>query len=236
MFAIKGNCYVWSLSGEQMKIQLYFIPRQRLNRMKDMHWNVSLALIHGKKWICHLLNLIIHSLNMHHHPLIHHSADASNSIHQLTQLPIIHHIPSIYPLCHLMVCLSTHHSLYSCILSPITQPTNPSIWLPTFPSIIHLFHHAFVCLSASVHSLLATTSADQTVKIWQTADFSLKTTLKDATQRWVWDCAFSEDSQYLVTGKLFKVRSWSWRDSRGCINFLPYLHGAVKQSFEEWWQ
>lgn len=49
-------------------------------------------------------------------------------------------------------------------------------------------------------SLLATTSADQTVKIWKTADFSLLTTL-DANQRWVWDCAFSSDSQYLVTGK-----------------------------------
>lgn len=53
-------------------------------------------------------------------------------------------------------------------------------------------------------SFLATTSADTTVNIWQTADFSLKKTLKEANQRWVWDCAFSEDSQYLITGMIYR--------------------------------
>ena len=63
----------------------------------------------------------------------------------------------------------------------------------------------FVKLSLSllfVVSFLATTSADTTVNIWQTADFSLKKTLKETNQRWVWDCAFSEDSQYLITGTI----------------------------------
>lgn len=54
-------------------------------------------------------------------------------------------------------------------------------------------------------SFLATTSADTTVNIWQTADFSLKKTLKEGNQRWVWDCAFSEDSQYLITGMIIEV-------------------------------
>lgn len=49
-------------------------------------------------------------------------------------------------------------------------------------------------------SLLATASADKSVKIWNTADFSLRTTLSTENQQWVWDCAFSADSQYLVTG------------------------------------
>lgn len=50
--------------------------------------------------------------------------------------------------------------------------------------------------------LLATCSADTTVNIW-----SIKPNydvVKDKTlnghQRWVWDCAFSADSAYLVTG------------------------------------
>ena len=55
-----------------------------------------------------------------------------------------------------------------------------------------------------MYSFLATTSADTTVNIWQTADFSLKKTLKEANQRWVWDCAFSEDSQYLITGMIIE--------------------------------
>lgn len=49
--------------------------------------------------------------------------------------------------------------------------------------------------------LLITTSADQTAKIWRTSDFSLLQELKQQNQRWVWDAAFSADSQYVFTGK-----------------------------------
>lgn len=49
--------------------------------------------------------------------------------------------------------------------------------------------------------LLATCSADNTAKIWNTENnFELLLTLH-GHQRWVWDCAFSADSAYLVTGK-----------------------------------
>ena len=51
-------------------------------------------------------------------------------------------------------------------------------------------------------SLLATTSADGTCKIWSTADFNLRNTLKKSSEKWVWDCAFSSDSQYIFTGWL----------------------------------
>lgn len=54
--------------------------------------------------------------------------------------------------------------------------------------------------------LLATTSADQSVKIWQTSNFEQLSTLKlnstdpaDPPHGWMWDCAFSADSQYIVT-------------------------------------
>ena len=50
-------------------------------------------------------------------------------------------------------------------------------------------------------SLLATTSADGTAKIWRTSDFACQYELKhDKLQNWVWDCAFTSDSLYLVTG------------------------------------
>jgi len=47
---------------------------------------------------------------------------------------------------------------------------------------------------------LATCSADKTVKIWQLepTGYKLKTTLVGHL-RWVWDCAFSADSAYMVT-------------------------------------
>jgi hypothetical protein len=51
-------------------------------------------------------------------------------------------------------------------------------------------------------SLLVTTSADQTARVWKTSDFTLLQELKHKAQRWVWDAAFSADSQYILTGNL----------------------------------
>jgi G protein beta subunit-like protein len=51
---------------------------------------------------------------------------------------------------------------------------------------------------------LATTSADQTAKLWKTSDFSLHSTLQTENQRWVWDIAFSADSQYAITGLILE--------------------------------
>lgn len=48
--------------------------------------------------------------------------------------------------------------------------------------------------------MLVTSSADQSAFIWKTSDFSLKQELKDEKQRWVWDTAFSNDSEHLLTG------------------------------------
>jgi len=59
--------------------------------------------------------------------------------------------------------------------------------------------YAFKCRFSPDSTLLATTSADQTARVWKTADFSELSTLKTNNQRWVWDCAFTADSQYLFT-------------------------------------
>jgi len=51
---------------------------------------------------------------------------------------------------------------------------------------------------------LATCSADTTVKIWSISsnyEFKPEKVLQ-GHQRWVWDCAFSADSAYLVTGEI----------------------------------
>ncbi|KAJ4460609.1 putative Protein LST8 [Paratrimastix pyriformis] len=54
------------------------------------------------------------------------------------------------------------------------------------------------CLLSPNGRLLATCSADHTVKIWNANDFALEKTLMAHTQ-WVWDCVFTIDSAYLVT-------------------------------------
>lgn len=70
--------------------------------------------------------------------------------------------------------------------------------------------YALKCLFSPDSTLLATTLADQTTKIWKTADLSLHTELKENSQRWVWDCAFSGDSQYIITASSDNMaRLWS---------------------------
>ena len=74
-----------------------------------------------------------------------------------------------------------------------------------FLILIKFFQIKFV-----IFSLLATSSADGTAKIWRTIDFSLLTECKDTNQRWVWDLAFTCDSKYLFTASSDKLaRLWS---------------------------
>lgn len=61
-------------------------------------------------------------------------------------------------------------------------------------------------------STIATTSADKSIKLWNTTTWELEHTLAQH-QRWVWDAVFSADSLYLVTAssdqtaKLWDLRS-----------------------------
>eukprot|EP01119_Soliformovum_irregulare_P012889 TRINITY_DN3373_c0_g1_i1.p1 TRINITY_DN3373_c0_g1~~TRINITY_DN3373_c0_g1_i1.p1 ORF type:complete len:232 (-),score=36.26 TRINITY_DN3373_c0_g1_i1:150-845(-) len=64
------------------------------------------------------------------------------------------------------------------------------------------------CCFSPDAKLLATASADHTVKLWNVKDFSLFKTLT-GHQRWVWDCAFAADSAYIVTASSDQVaRLW----------------------------
>lgn len=64
------------------------------------------------------------------------------------------------------------------------------------------------CVFSPNSTLLATSSADGTAKVWLTVDFSLLTEgkdikpvteCKDLKPKWVWDLAFTSDSEYLFT-------------------------------------
>lgn len=63
--------------------------------------------------------------------------------------------------------------------------------------------YALKCLFSPDSTLLATSSADKTAKVWRTIDFGLNVECKHSNQKWVWDLAFTNDSQYLFTGKIF---------------------------------
>ena len=68
-------------------------------------------------------------------------------------------------------------------------------------------HNGYVlkCLLSPDTKLLATTSADKTVKIWDMGpELTCSKTLVGHTA-WVWDCAFSADSAYLISGSSDKT-------------------------------
>lgn len=75
---------------------------------------------------------------------------------------------------------------------------------------------------------LATCSADHTARIWLTdQNFALETTLQGHL-RWVWDCAFSADSAYLVTACSDNyVRLWDLSNSETVRHYSGHHKAAV---------
>lgn len=97
---------------------------------------------------------------------------------------------------------------------PPLKIKNPMIEMKKRSS--HLAHkkYALKCKFSPCGDILVTSSADQTAKLWNAAsDFSLLKELKVENQRWVWDIAFSADSQYLFTASSDNfARLWSLND------------------------
>lgn len=74
---------------------------------------------------------------------------------------------------------------------------------------------------------LATTSADETIKIWNTADWSLDKTLI-GHQQWVWDCSFSADSAYLISGSSDKsARLWDLSQGETIRNYQGHSKSII---------
>ncbi|KAI8072282.1 WD40-repeat-containing domain protein [Gongronella butleri] len=84
------------------------------------------------------------------------------------------------------------------------------------------------CVLSPDTKLLATCSADKTIKIWNTQDnFSLVMTLT-GHQRWVWDCAFSADSAYLVSSSSDHVaRLWELSQGETIRQYNGHNKAAV---------
>ncbi|KAG8970605.1 TOR complex subunit lst8 [Tulasnella sp. 425] len=86
------------------------------------------------------------------------------------------------------------------------------------------------CLLSPDVKLLATCSADKTIKIWSIAsnyDVKLEKSLV-GHQRWVWDCAFSADSAYLVTASSDHVaRLWELSSGETVRQYNGHRKAAV---------
>ncbi len=68
------------------------------------------------------------------------------------------------------------------------------------------------CIISPDVSVVATTSSDKTIRLWNTTTWELEKTLV-GHQKWVWDAVFSADSVYLVSassdrsGKLWLLKN-----------------------------
>ena len=123
-------------------------------------------------------------------------------------------------------CYVTMRHLSETTMSNEQLAVSPTI-LPTKKILAHK-RYALKCKFSPDSSVLVTSSADQTCKLWRTSDYSLISELTAENQRWVWDVAFSADSQYLFTASSDNLaRLWSLPND---MNNYSY---EVKRTYKE---
>lgn len=86
-------------------------------------------------------------------------------------------------------------------------------------------------------SLLATSSADGTAKIWRTVDFSLISECKETKpggSKWIWDLAFTCDSEYLLTASSDNAaRLWAVKTGEIKRDFIGHQKPVVCLAFSD---
>jgi len=109
----------------------------------------------------------------------------------------------------------------------VTGPPPSSSILPTKKISAHK-RYGLKCKFSPDSSVLITSSADQTCKLWRTSDYSMISELIVENQRWVWDVAFSADSQYLFTASSDNLaRLWSLPNESNDFSY------EVKRTYKE---
>jgi len=98
--------------------------------------------------------------------------------------------------------------------------------------------YALKCLFSPDSTLIATSSADGTAKIFSTNNFNLEKECKDAQQRWVWDLAFTSDSKYLFTAssdstEKFLAKKWSVSSGQVIRSYIGHEQPVVCLAFSD---
>lgn len=108
-------------------------------------------------------------------------------------------------------------------------------------------NYGLKCKFSPDSTLLVTTSADKTAKIWKTSDLvgeensgknsSEKTPLielKDPNQRWVWDTAFTSDSKYLLTASSDNfARLWNLSSGTAELEYSGHQKSLTSLAFRD---
>uniref|UniRef100_A0A914XDE2 Target of rapamycin complex subunit lst8 n=1 Tax=Plectus sambesii TaxID=2011161 RepID=A0A914XDE2_9BILA len=93
------------------------------------------------------------------------------------------------------------------------------------------------CRFSPDSTLLATTSADETARLWRTADFSEQTVLaarNSERHKWIWDCAFTNDSRNLFTCSSDNMmRLWNLESNQMVRQFVGHQRAITAMTFRD---
>lgn len=93
------------------------------------------------------------------------------------------------------------------------------------------------CRFSPDSTLLATTSADETARLWRTADFSEQSVLaarNNERHKWIWDCAFTNDSRNLFTCSSDNMmRLWNLESSQMVRQFVGHQRAITAMTFRD---
>ncbi|KAL0272188.1 UNVERIFIED_CONTAM: hypothetical protein PYX00_005264 [Menopon gallinae] len=181
---------IWDLRSRNLQCQRIFQVSAPVNCVK-LHPNQSELVVGDQSGVIHLWDL----KTDHNEQLI---PEAEASIQDISIDPEGSYMAAVNNKGHCYIWALTN--------SGADEPTKLN---PKHKIVAHN-RYALSCVFSPDSTLLVTTSADQTARVWKTADFSLYQELKVEDQRWVWSAAFSIDSQYILTASSDGVaRLWN---------------------------
>ncbi|KAK8791997.1 hypothetical protein WA158_005374 [Blastocystis sp. Blastoise] len=138
--------------------------------------------------------------------------------------------------CRLQLCPSFHTPIHCCAISPngkhfvaCNKKGNIYKWSyndqhELIPEKVIDGHNKYIlnCKFSPNSKLLCTTSADQSVKIWD-SDTLENTSILYGHEKYVWDCSFSSDSKMLVTASSDQTaRLWDLSSAKTLRHYLGH--------------
>lgn len=212
---------VWDLRSRSLQCQRIFQVSAPVNCV-CLHPNQGELLVGDQSGVIHIWDL-----RTDHNEQLIPEQDAS-----------IQHI-SIDSSANFMAAINNKGNCYVWSLSAGSKPAEgedgptPTQLRPRSRLLAHK-RYGLKCKFSPDAKYLATTSADQTVKLWRTSDFSLHSTLQSENQRWVWDIAFSADSQYAITASSDgTARLWSIETSEIAKEYIGHQKALTSLAFQD---
>ncbi|CAD5210292.1 unnamed protein product [Bursaphelenchus xylophilus] len=81
---------------------------------------------------------------------------------------------------------------------------------------------------------VATTAADYTAKIWSATDFKLRREFRMPTDKWVWECAFTNDSKYMFTASSDGfMRMWDVEGGKEMGTYQGHTMAVTAMAFKD---